>query len=202
MKLSILKFTINIFLILVCDKNNSQYLKQLKIVITGGPGTGKSTIIDHLLKMQFTCMPEISRSITKEAQRSGIDQLFLEDPLLFSRLLLDGRIDQYENASALGSDKVFFDRGIPDIHGYMDYLGTQYPEIYMEKSNEFRYSHVFMMPPWKDIYTTDNERYESFEQSLSIYQYLIEGYKKMNYNIIRVPEGKVIDRVNFILNSL
>ncbi len=177
-------------------------MKQQKIVITGGPGTGKSTIIDHLTQMEFTCMPEISRNITKEAQHSGIDQLFLKDPLLFSELLLNGRIEQYENAAARETDKVFFDRGIPDIHGYMDYLGTKYPEIYTQKSKELRYSHVFMMPPWREIYKTDNERYESFEQSLTIYNYLIEGYTKMNYDIIRVPEGNIKERVNFILNSL
>ncbi len=177
-------------------------MKQKKIVITGGPGTGKSTIIDQLLQMEFTCMPEISRNITKEAQQSGIDQLFLKDPLLFSKLLLDGRISQYQAAAGQEADKVFFDRGIPDIHGYMDYLGTEYPEIYTRKSKEFRYSHVFMMPPWKEIYQTDNERYETYEQSLTIYKYLIEGYTKMNYHIIRVPEGSITDRVDFILNSL
>ena len=69
-----------------------------------------------------------------------------------------------------------FDRGIPDIHGYMDYLGAKYPEIYTQKSNEFRYSHVFMMPPWKEIYKTDNERYETYEQSLSIYNYFHSYY--------------------------
>lgn len=177
-------------------------MKQKKIVITGGPGTGKSTIIDQLLEMEFTCMPEISRTITKEAQLSGIDQLFLKDPLLFSKLLLHGRISQYETATAQASKVVFFDRGIPDIHGYMDYLGTEYPEVYTQKSQEFRYSHVFMMPPWKNIYKTDNERYETFEQSLTIYTYLIQGYRKMGYHITEVPEGSITERVNFILNSL
>ncbi len=141
-------------------------MKQKKIVITGGPGTGKSTIIEHLIEMEFTCMPEISRNITKEAQLSGIDQLFLKDPLLFSKLLLEGRILQYKDRCQSGNDKVFFDRGIPDIHGYMDYLGDKYPEILStQKSNAFRYGHVFMMPPWKEIYKTDNERYESYDQS-------------------------------------
>ena len=177
-------------------------MKQQKIVITGGPGTGKSTIIEQLVQMEFTCMPEISRTITKEAQLSGIDQLFLKDPLLFSKMLLEGRIGQYKTAVSSQSDKVFFDRGIPDIHGYMDYLGTNYPKIYTQKSHQFRYSHVFMMPPWEDIYKTDNERYESYEQSLIIYEYLIEGYSQMDYSIITVPEGSITDRVNFILNSL
>lgn len=177
-------------------------MEQKKIVITGGPGTGKSTVIDHLEKMKFTCMPEISRTITKEAQESGIDQLFLTDPLLFSKLLLEGRINQYQEADLQHSSTVFFDRGIPDIHGYMDYIGMDYPIEYIEKSNEFRYSTVFMMPPWKGIYKTDNERYESFEQSLVIYRNLINAYEAMDYSIITVPEGSISSRVDFILKSL
>lgn len=177
-------------------------MKQLKIVITGGPGTGKSTIIDRLVGMKFTCMPEISRTITKEAQKSGIDQLFLSDPLLFSRLLLEGRIEQYLAADRHEAKSVFFDRGIPDIHGYMDYLGTDYPKDYHEKSITYRYSHIFMMPPWKKIYKKDNERYESFEQSLAIFNHLIEAYEEMGYSIISVPVGNIDQRVKFILNSL
>jgi len=177
-------------------------LKQQKLVITGGPGTGKSTIIDQLVGMKFTCMPEISRNITKEAQKSGIDQLFLSKPLLFSQLLLQGRIQQYQDADRHKSEYVFFDRGIPDIHGYMDYLGTDYPQEYHEKSIEFRYSHVFMMPPWKKIYKTDNERYESFDQSQVIFKHLIGAYNEMGYQIITVPEGSIDQRVDFILNSL
>ena len=65
---------------------------QQKIVITGGPGTGKSTIIDELINRNFTCMTEISREITLNARKNGTEQLFLTKPLLFSELLLEGQI--------------------------------------------------------------------------------------------------------------
>ena len=35
-----------------------------------------------------SCMEEISRQVTLEAQEKGIEQLFLEDPLMFSEQLL------------------------------------------------------------------------------------------------------------------
>ena len=175
---------------------------QQKIVITGGPGTGKSTIIDHLTALEYECMPEISRAITREAQRSGVDQLFLTDPLLFSELLLQGRVDQFTRADTKTKGPVFFDRGIPDVFGYLNYLGMDFPEVFLEKSKKHRYSRVFMMPPWEDIYTTDNERYESFSQSLLIYKHLREAYFAMDYEVITVPQGSVGDRVEFILESL
>ncbi len=175
---------------------------QHKIVITGGPGTGKSTVIDELLQLNYTCMPEISREITLEAQKKGIVQMFLKKPLLFSQLLLEGRVQQYKDADKKKSSIVFFDRGIPDVHGYMNYLGVDYPEQYKKMSEKYAYTHVFMMPPWQKIYISDNERYESYEQSLAIYNHLEKTYKDLNYNVIEVPIGTVHKRVNFILNIL
>jgi len=175
---------------------------QHKIVITGGPGTGKSTVINELLQLNYSCMPEISREITIQAQKNGIDQMFLKKPLLFSQLLLEGRVQQYKDANNKKSSIVFFDRGIPDVHGYMNYLGVDYPKQYKKMSEQYKYTQVFMMPPWQQIYKSDNERYESYEQSLAIYNHLVKTYKNLNYNIIEVPTGTVHKRVNFILNML
>ncbi len=91
--------------------------KQKKIVLTGAPGTGKSTIIYELEKRNYHCMHEISREVTLEAQKNGTAQLFLTEPLLFSDMLLKGREQQYQRASKLKNKLVFFDRGIPDVHG-------------------------------------------------------------------------------------
>lgn len=68
------------------------------VVIIGGPGTGKSSIIDGLMKKVFCCYPKISRQVTLEVQKQGIEQLFLKNPLLFSKLLLEGRKKEYQNA--------------------------------------------------------------------------------------------------------
>jgi len=175
---------------------------QKKIVITGGPGTGKSTVINKLFELNYSCMPEISREITLEAQKNGTVQLFLKEPLLFSQLLLDGRVQQYKDADIKKSSIVFFDRGIPDVHGYMNYLGVDYPDYYKKMSIQYEYTQIFMMPPWQKIYISDNERYESFEQALAIFNHLEKTYKELNYNVIEVPTGTVSDRVDFILESL
>ena len=175
---------------------------QTKVVITGGPGTGKSTIIDELISRGFSCMQEISREITLNARANGTEQLFLTQPLLFSELLLNGRESQFVETIKLNDDLVFFDRGIPDIPAYMNYIGIDYPKIYMEKSALHSYDYVFLMPPWEDIYISDNERYESFEQALAIHNHLERTYKELNYNIQEVPPGSVNDRTNFILDCL
>lgn len=175
---------------------------QQKIVITGGPGTGKSTIIEELAKRNFSCMKEISREVILNARKNGTEQLFLTKPLLFSELLLEGRINQFIEAEKKNEKLVFFDRGIPDVHAYMNYISIDYPKTYFIKSNLHRYNYIFLMPPWEEIYISDNERYENFEQALAIHNHLERTYKELNYNIIEVPTGTVNARTNFILDCI
>jgi predicted ATPase len=175
---------------------------QRKIVITGGPGTGKTTLIKEFESRNFKCTPEISRQITRTARSKGVDHLFLEDPLLFSKLLLEGREQQFIEAHKSNSDLIFFDRGIPDVHAYMNHFGTVYPKTFLEKSNQYRYNHIFLLPPWKEIYITDDERYESYELSISIHNHLKITYSDLNYNIIEVPLDSVENRADFILSQL
>ncbi|VAW24195.1 FIG00649306: hypothetical protein [hydrothermal vent metagenome] len=175
---------------------------QQKIVITGGPGTGKTTVIEELIKRNFTCMTEISREVTLNARKKGTEQLFLMKPLLFSELLLEGRVNQFIEAEKKNKEFVFFDRGIPDVHAYMNYMSVDYPKSYINKSNLYRYDYIFLMPPWEEIYISDNVRYENFEQALAIYNHLERAYKELNYNIIEVPTGTIEDRTNFILQCI
>ncbi len=175
---------------------------QKKIIITGGPGTGKSAIIEELSKRNFECMREISRGITLNARKSGTEQLFLTKPLLFSALLLEGRTNQYIEAEKRNSELVFFDRGIPDIHAYLNYMSVDYPSTYINSSKLYRYNYIFLMPPWEQIYVSDNERYENFEQVLAIHNHVERTYKELNYTIIEVPVGTIEDRADFILSCI
>lgn len=175
---------------------------QKKIVITGGPGTGKTTVIEELTKRKFVCFHEISRQITLNNRKYGTEQLFLTNPLLFSELLLEGRVNQYIEAEKRNSKLVFFDRGIPDVHAYMNYISIDYPNTYITKSKLYKYNYIFLMPPWQKIYISDNERYENFEQALAIHNHLERTYKELNYPIIEVPTGTIEDRTNFILSCI
>lgn len=172
------------------------------VVIIGGPGTGKTTIIDGLTTKGYCCYPEISREVTMEAKKQGIEQLFLEKPLLFSELLLEGRKKQFDNAQQEPHEIVFLDRGIPDVLAYMHYIGDSYPAFFDQACRDNIYSRIFILPPWEEIYESDEARYENFEQATLIYNHLVETYQKYGYNLIEVPKGTVDERINYILETL
>ena len=132
----------------------------------------------------------------------GIDQLFLKEPLLFSEMLLKGRIKQFTNALNETADVVFIDRGIPDILAYMHYIGDAYPPVFNEACEKHCYTKVFIFPPWEAIYVSDNERYENFEQAKLIHNHLVETYKKYGYQLIEVPKTDLASRITFILKNL
>ena len=177
-------------------------MKTKRIVITGGPGTGKTTLIKRLEERGFTCLHEVSREVTKKAQQEGIEQLFLTDPLLFSERLLQGRLQQFQEANNFKKEQLFYDRGLPDITAYMDYASQSYPEHFTKVCTENRYDLVFLLPPWKKIYKQDNERYESFSEAEKIHDALLDGYKAYNYDVQLVPTGSVEKRITFILENL
>jgi predicted ATPase len=172
------------------------------IVIIGGPGTGKTSIIEKLIANGHCCYPEISRQVTLEAQKQGIEQLFLKNPLLFSELLLEGRKKQFESACNEPHEVVFLDRGIPDVLAYMHYIGDSYPSFFDTACREHIYTRIFILPPWEEIYVSDRERYENFEQAKLIYNHLTETYQNYGYELVEVPKDSVDNRILFILDKI
>ena len=173
-----------------------------RIVITGGPGTGKTSLINTLAARGFSHMPEVSRDVTRAAREKGIEQLFLHDPIRFSQALLEARIQQHKAGEAHLGRPLFYDRGVPDVIAYLDYLGTAFDPGFEQACFEHRYDAVFILPPWMDIFEQDDERYETFQEAQRIHEFLLRRYQKVGYQPLSVPEGSLSYRLDFILNAI
>lgn len=159
--------------------------------------------------MGFHCFHEVIRAMTADARKdktSGTQVsnplVFVKDPYQFNLNLLHGRIGQFNDALKLDDDLCFFDRGIPDVLAYMDYFKQDYGADFIEASEKNQYDSVFMVPPWREIYTSDNERLETYEESEALHEHLMETYGRFGFQPILVPKLSVQKRIHFILEEL
>jgi len=54
----------------------------------------------------------------------------------------------------------------------------------------YRYHpHALFLEPWRDIYTTDEERIMSFDETLSFSETLRDAYMRSGYRPVDVPVG-------------
>ena len=174
----------------------------MRVVITGGPGTGKTSIIESLEKMNFNVFNESSREVTKKYKNNDSEQYFLSNPIEFSNILMDKRMKQFEEGSKNKNDYFFYDRGIPDVLAYLNFKKIEYKSSMMKEILKFNYDTIFIAEPWEVIYTNDSERYETYNELLEIDFHIKKIYKQLGYNIIFLPKKSVKDRVTFILETL
>lgn len=168
-------------------------------MLTGGPGSGKSTLIESLQRAGYSTMPEAGRSIIQEQVALGGRALPWVDPLLFSEMMLSWDIRSYRMAEQLYGP-VFFDRGLLDVLGYLRLVGQPFPAHMEKAAREFRYNtRVFVAPPWKEIFQQDSERKQDFAEAVRTYQ-VMSIYSEFGYELIEIPRGSVEERVRFILN--
>ncbi|NNE33478.1 MAG: ATP-binding protein [Winogradskyella sp.] len=184
-------------------------MKLKRIVITGGPATGKTAIIDDLNVRGYTCYEEVIRKLTADAQNKGeITEprsnpiALVNDPELFNTTLINLRIKDFEAAAATNKSLAFYDRGVPDVLAYMAYFNQSISKDFEAICNNHSYDHVFILPPWKAIFKDDAERFETFEQATAIYHHLEHTYQNFGYKPIEVPFGSIKERTNFIIEQL
>lgn len=178
-----------------------------KVVITGGPSTGKTSVIETLENQGFDCLHEVIRAMTQEKKGSAVEFksnpiVSVADPMAFNKSILEARIQQCQSIENSEKDVVFFDRGIPDVIAYMDCFGQAYGATFVDACRIYQYDHVFLMPPWKEIHVSDNERFESFEESLEVHKCLLHTYTQLGYAVEIVPKAPIEMRVSFIINAL
>lgn len=172
-----------------------------RIIISGGPGSGKTTLLTALNNNGYAISEEVSRSLIQDLVLNNSTSVPWKDMNGFAKLALQRMIEDYEKSEATAT--TFFDRGIPDIIAYMKVSGLSINSDYEFALKNYRYKAiVFMAPPWKEIYVNDDERWQTFEESVLLHDELVTTYKSAGYNVVTLPFATVQQRVEFILEYL
>lgn len=171
-------------------------------VVTGGPGSGKSSLIEALHQRGYDRSIEAGRAIIRNQMAIGGRALPWVDPLLFADLMLSWEMRSYSIAQPIRRP-VFFDRGVPDVLGYLHMSGFPIPEHARVAAENFRYSRtVFVAPPWREIFCGDNERRQDFDIAVRTYESISAIYATLNYDLVELPRVTIDERVKFVLRSL
>ncbi len=175
-------------------------MTNLRFVITGGPGAGKTTILQALAERGYLSAAESARAIIRERLASGLRP---RPPLAqFGNEILQRDIARYRE-TRVTDYPVFFDRGIVDA---LCILAQQHAiALGRQKRMSGRFlitklcclcllGKTFIVPTLSEI--------RPLSESVQICEGLRQWYARWDYKTIEVPRTAIDQRVNFILQTV
>ncbi|MEN3950482.1 AAA family ATPase [Iodidimonas sp. SYSU 1G8] len=181
---------------------NVQGASDRLVVISGCSGGGKSSLLGELSRRGFACYPEAGRQVVKEQLFVGGDALPWEDLGKFLELTISRAMNHMIDAAS-GNETAFFDRGIIDQIGGYGTLGVPAPAPMSRAAALLRYRRiVFMVPPWGEIYRTDEERRHGFDEAVAAYRTLVKTYRSFGYDPLEIPRDSIAARADFVIARL
>jgi predicted ATPase len=171
-----------------------------RIVITGGPGAGKTTLVAALSKRGFTTVAESARQVIAERLARG--ETPRPSPEAFAREILRRDVEKYF-AQPANSELVFYDRNVIEAIAMLhEATPLPEPELQGPLATYPFFKTVFALPPWEAIYRTDTERDHSFAHSERVYHELVRWYRSCGYAVHHVPRAPVEQRAKHVLHVL
>jgi len=173
-------------------------MKSKWYVITGSASTGKTTLVNSLLKLGYLTVPEAARVlIDKEIKKGKTIEEIRKNEAEFQKKVLDIKIKAEKK---LPKDRiVFFDRGIPDSIAYYQICGLDIAEL-LKLCKEKTYRKIFMLEqlPVEKNYA----RVEDVDTINKIQILLRKAYSDLGYEIIDIPAMSVEKRLEMILSNI
>lgn len=170
-------------------------------VISGGPGFGKTTLVNLLAQRGYSTCPELARELLLNRQSADLE---VDNDLFFKNFERNVASQRINFVMATSKDTLAFaDRGVPDQVAYSCYKKKS-PSGFIRKAvSECRYGpFVFLTPPWKEIFVQDEIRTESFKDASELHLHIVQAYKNLGYEIILLPLSGPEERADFILHFL
>lgn len=170
-----------------------------KYILTGGPGTGKSSIILALEQQGEYVIREAAEDYIRLRQAQGQPEPWTEPN--FQDKILELQL-QREEKIPIGTKKVFIDRGILDGLAYYQIAGKEPSEQMIHAMRKVKherpYEKIFLI---KNLGTCEkNEiRRENITEAIRLEKLQEQNYMLLGYEIMRIHSGSLKERVEKIM---
>lgn len=164
-----------------------------KIVFSGGPNVGKTSILQDLKKRGCQVRNEVFTKLFSEMQKENrLDNLFKNKEALINRLIAL-QIEE-ENFHNINDQKyVFFDRGIIDICCFAKEIEYNLTQQELLITENIHYDLCFIPEPLdKQFYEQNSVRRQTFEESLERHKQCINIYIEYFKSKDLEPEKHII----------
>jgi predicted ATPase len=166
-----------------------------RVVLAGGPGTGKTSVLEIFAARGIHCASDVAREIIRQRLRDGLTPR--PGPVEFARAIFEGDVSNYLAAPA--DSLCFFERGVVDSLAMRRQSGDLSDDEQRRVLDRYRYHPlVFVFPPWEQIYRSDSERDQTFAESVRVFEPIRSWYERCEYQVQIVPPASVEERAAFI----
>ena len=176
----------------------------MRVIVSGGPGVGKTTLLQALAARGHAIVPESARELIRARKAQG--QSPRPAPAEFARALLQRDLDKLAQTPA-ASGWTFFDRSPFEALAMLDEASVPAPaelaspQARLALRQQFHPT-VFVLPPWREIYVQDDERDHDFEHCQRVHHALVALYRGLGFVVDTLPCAPVPARVAFVLQAL
>ena len=168
-----------------------------KIVIGGGQGSGKTTMLNEL-KKEFACIEEPTSYL--------IENGYVPEEHSFMKFQNKVVAKQKEMEKTNTSDLVFLDRCLIDTILYLEEEGEIVSKELLQDIADAKYSRVFFLEALPKKYwpmpAHKKPRLTSYEKGIDRSKKLLLIYQRFDIPLTIIPVLEINDRINFIKNEI
>ena len=172
-----------------------------KYVITGGPGVGKTTLLNHLqvTNPNYSFLNETAREIIlEESQKNQNPILPWTEYEQFQYLVFNRQLRKESTIST----PAIFDRSIVDGIAYAKYANLTLPILESAaRSKKNSYNLIFILDPLPD-YICDQERRENKTIAKELQRIIHATYIDFGYLPCSIPASSISERAELIMNTI
>lgn len=168
-------------------------------VITGGPSTGKTTLINMLKEEGYNTTIEHARHYIDTMIDTGktVEEI-RQNKRKFQQGILEMQIEQ--EASIDKNEFYFLDRAIPDALAYYEFLNLEVDSILDQAIENCNYKKIFILDKLPLI--KDYARIENKNDQTVIHTLITKVYESLMFSVLHVPVLPPKERMKFIINNL